>query len=149
MKRKTGLPNALNDEQGLSLILAASLVFFIVALTALVVDHLRLQTSLQQLQRAADAAALAGARQLDGRATSWDRARSAALDVLAKNNVYDYDTYCQFINNVYSSRSMEADYDTSLQKQVTKSWQTLMISDGNGSGSSFIVYATADKTYTL
>ena len=70
-------------------------------------------------------------------------------DVLAKNNVYDYDTYCQFINNVYSSRSMEADYDTSLQKQVTKSWQTLMISDGNGSGSSFIVYATADKTYTL
>ena len=70
-------------------------------------------------------------------------------DVLAKNNVYDYDTYCQFINNIYSSRSMEADYDTSLQKQVTKSWQTLMISDGNGSGSSFIVYATADKTYTL
>lgn len=70
-------------------------------------------------------------------------------DVLLKNNAYDYNEFQKFVDGIYSSRSMGANFDKSMEKQVIKTWQTLMITDGAGNGKCFIVYATVDKTYTL
>lgn len=71
------------DESGAALIYVTVIVFALVGLSALALDAGRLFTLRQQVQKAADAAALAGAWQLDGTQAGSTRATAAAGAVVA------------------------------------------------------------------
>lgn len=73
-------------QRGSIMLMAAPLVFVLVSLTALSIDIARIMVARNELQNAADAAALAGAGQLDSYiAPDWDAAESAAEIAITRN----------------------------------------------------------------
>lgn len=64
------------------------MIFSIVAVLAMVVDHSRQSLSLETLQRAADAAALAGAKRFNGKLNGWREAKQAAVLALKQNPIH-------------------------------------------------------------
>ncbi len=76
------------DEQGITLTLFAMLIVAIFMVVALVVDLGKQQLALTQLQQAADAAALSGARRFNGRPDGWRAAKLAAAMVLRRYPVH-------------------------------------------------------------
>ena len=81
MKRLLGLVN-LRDESGAVLVIVAISMVALLGFTALVIDGGRLYTEKSKLQKAMDAAVLAGAQ---GIRTSEVQAKSIARDVSQKN----------------------------------------------------------------
>lgn len=77
----------LRKEQGAVAVLVAILMVVFILCVALVVDLGHLHNVKVQLQRAADAAALAGARQLDGNSSQDSNAVTAARATAAQNLV--------------------------------------------------------------
>lgn len=86
MKRRTGRGYALN-ETGAVAPLVGIMIFLLIGCLALVVDLGMLHNVKVQLQRAADASALAGALQLDLAADQDSRANNAATAAAAANRV--------------------------------------------------------------
>ena len=80
------------NETGGMMALIAVVVSAILALTALVIDHSRLEVTLNHIQRAADASALAGAKELDGTPEGWQEAKLAALAVFQTNALHNVDS---------------------------------------------------------
>lgn len=76
------------EEHGFILPLVALLIFSALAVGGLVVEHSKESLALQNLQRAADSAALAGARQLDSSKTGWQDARRAAVAGIKANPIH-------------------------------------------------------------
>lgn len=83
------------NQRGAVLILAAFLLVVIFAIGALIIDLLRVQRASRTLQRAADAAALAGASQLrrtidttNGTIDDWKRSKRAVFAALRSNPVF-------------------------------------------------------------
>lgn len=72
-----------HDENGAALVYVTALLPLLLGAGVLVIDYGRLVNIENQVQNAADAAALAGARELDGSADSIDRAQRAAMQALA------------------------------------------------------------------
>jgi hypothetical protein len=86
-----GIPysrSRLRSESGFSLPLFALLVSVIVIFAALIVDHSKEEIAVQGLQRSADAAALAAAKQLNGRLDGWWDAKKVAALALQKNPIH-------------------------------------------------------------
>lgn len=75
------------QQSGGVLILMALCCLLLLGILAYAVDLPRGQIEVTELQNALDAAALAGARQLDGTGSGINRAQDAILTVLANNNV--------------------------------------------------------------
>lgn len=73
------------DEGGAILIYVTLLILAIVALLSIAIDGARLMYLNSNLQEIADAAALAGAKELDGRADSISRAKIAAVTYLSNH----------------------------------------------------------------
>ena len=74
------------DEGGATLVYVSLIVAVLVGLTGLSLDSGRVFTARQELQKAADAAALAGAWQLDGTAAGSVQADAAARNGVLTNN---------------------------------------------------------------
>jgi Flp pilus assembly protein TadG len=85
---------AINNEKGVALILVAVSVVVLFGMGALAIDVGHLYNVKNQLQSAADAAALAGATEMTG-ATLADMTDSAfdAADRIARRNVADVSRY--------------------------------------------------------
>ena len=83
----SSLPTCESEESGFVLILFAVIMLVIVGIVAMVVDHSRLSLSLDTLQRAADAAALSGAKRFNGKIEGWQSAKKAAVLALKQNPV--------------------------------------------------------------
>ena len=86
-----------SDQRGATLVFAMLLLVVIFAIGALIIDLLRIERASRSLQRAADAAALAGASQFnratgffssDVDAEGWRRAKRASLVALRMNPVF-------------------------------------------------------------
>lgn len=74
------------DQRGGIMLLAAPLTLCLLALTALAVDVARIMVARNELQNAADAAALAGAARLGSYiAPDWNAAEDAAADAITMN----------------------------------------------------------------
>jgi len=80
-------PDMSGKDSGAVLPLVAVLLTIIVVCVALAVDMGHVHSVKVQLQRAVDAAALAGSRELDGKSDESTRAVSAAKQVIAANTV--------------------------------------------------------------
>lgn len=77
-----------SQEAGVTLVFFALMLFGIFGIAALVIDHGKEEISVYQLQRSADAAALAGARRLNGQITGWWEAKKAAVVTLKSNPIH-------------------------------------------------------------
>lgn len=77
------------QQQGAVAILVGITLFVLVGMLALVIDLGHLYWAKAGLQNAADAAALAGAKELDGTAAGITRAKQSALEV-ARENSYSF-----------------------------------------------------------
>ena len=77
-----------SNEQGVVLVLFAVLLTGIFGVATLVVDLGREEISARQTRNAADAAALAGARYLDGSTEGYRSAKRAALGTLRITGLY-------------------------------------------------------------
>jgi len=73
----------IRDESGAALVYVTVLLSLLIGVGTLAVDVGRYTTLHSQLQNAADAAALAGARELDGLPGSISRSRAAAMQAIA------------------------------------------------------------------
>ena len=79
------LRSFLRDESGVAAVYVGLSFTFLFGATALVFDLARLMTEQSELQSAADAAALAGAAELDGQANARQRAAAAANGAFGAN----------------------------------------------------------------
>ena len=75
------------DQSGIALILVAIMLPVIIGFSLLVIDMSRANTLHNDLQKAADAFALAAAAELDGQSGAWARAERA-MDRLVENESY-------------------------------------------------------------
>ena len=76
-------------QRGAVVIIVAVCLFFLIGLLALVLDLGQLYIAKTELQNAADASALAGAKELNGTLAGIQNAKSAACTV-AQMNKYDF-----------------------------------------------------------
>src|SRR5215510_9880090 len=84
VRRLPGLVTSFwNDTSGIVLVYVAIMLPVIVGFSLIALDSARLMSLQTQLQAAADALALAGARELDGKANSNTRAISAMAHAFA------------------------------------------------------------------
>lgn len=74
-------------EQGISVIFVALLLAVFVGLLALALDFSRYRLAVRHIQDAADAAALAAARRLDGTANGWRTAKRFAIKTLRQQTL--------------------------------------------------------------
>lgn len=71
----------------------------------------------------------------------------ADQDLLTTYDCYDYDTFQDYINGIYNTRSMTTNLDTSVQEDVINTWQILTIqASEDGTGNDFILQATLTGT---
>ena len=70
------------DESGVTLIIFAMTVALIIGMVSLVVDLGKQELALTQLRQSADASALSGARQLNGRPDGWRAAKASSVLVV-------------------------------------------------------------------
>ena len=77
-----------SNEHGGIIALFAIVLGLAVMVASLVVDHGKEELTVENLQRSADAAALAGARALDGRIDGWRSSKKAAMHTLRRNSVH-------------------------------------------------------------
>ena len=85
---KTKYQSCCSSETGLFIPLFALIVVAAITMMALVIDHSKESLALETLQRAADAAALAGARNLDSSRAGWLNAKKAAVLAIKKNPIH-------------------------------------------------------------
>lgn len=85
-RRKTF--ESLEDEGVVVVLLALIFVSIVLVIAALVIDHFRGIIATDDLQKAADASALAAAKELDGTLQGWKNAKRAAIAVLKQNKLY-------------------------------------------------------------
>lgn len=76
-----------NDQRGIALLLVSIMLPAIIGFSLLVIDMSRASTLHNDLQKASDAFALAGAAELDGSSGSWARAERA-MATLVQNQSY-------------------------------------------------------------
>lgn len=76
------------NERGGIITLFALVLGLAVMVAALVVDHGKEELTVENLQRSADAAALAGARSLNGRIDGWRESKKAAMHAIRRNSVH-------------------------------------------------------------
>lgn len=69
-------------------------------------------------------------------------------DILTGHNVYDYDEFNAYIDDVYAQRDMSANFDTSIQDEVKSNWQILTIQAADGDRD-YYVMATMTGAATL
>lgn len=81
-------PKFRQRQQGAVAIIVGLSIFILVGMLALVLDLGHLYIAKTELQNAADAAALSGAKELDGTLAGINRARTRAIETAAKNK-YD------------------------------------------------------------
>ncbi len=86
MKHSSQFKKLSTDQSGASMIWATLMLFVIMGVVGLAIDVSRLSISHTEVQAAADAAALAGATQLDGSTNSITRATNAAQSTPLVNN---------------------------------------------------------------
>lgn len=55
-------------------------------------------------------------------------------NLLVKYNMYDYNEYNTFIDDVFATRSIGSSFDETLKDKAKSSWQTVILSTGEGSG---------------
>lgn len=65
-------------------------------------------------------------------------------DILTNTNCYDFDIFGRYVNDIYSSRSMDAQKTDYLQEAVVNGWRMLTLSAGSTTDSSnrYFVYST-------
>ncbi|WP_027207004.1 class B sortase [Butyrivibrio fibrisolvens] len=65
-------------------------------------------------------------------------------DILTNTNCYDFDFFSSYVNNIYSSRSMDAQKTEYLREAVVNGWRMLTISAGSTTDSTnrYFVYST-------
>lgn len=80
--------NIKKAENGLALLLIVFIILGIVGVLSLVVDLSREEISIDDLQIAAEAASLAGAKSLDGTELGWRNAKRAVIAALKQNTIY-------------------------------------------------------------
>ncbi|MFN8391555.1 MAG: pilus assembly protein TadG-related protein [Bdellovibrionota bacterium] len=76
------------DERGVGMVLFSLLIVVVVSIAALVIDHSKQEISAQNVQRAADSAALGAARRLNGRIDGWWDSKKAAVAALRNNPIH-------------------------------------------------------------
>lgn len=87
-KSNRSMPAFRQRQQGAVAIMVGLSIFILVGMLALVIDLGHLYVTKTELQNAADAAALSGAKELDGTAQGIQRARASAVQTAALNK-YD------------------------------------------------------------
>lgn len=63
-------------------------------------------------------------------------------DLLTTYDCYDYDTFQDYVNNIFEMRSMTANVESSLQETVIGTWEILTIQASEDDTTDFIVNAT-------
>jgi|GEM_PF-2298749 len=64
-------------------------------------------------------------------------------DILIKYNCYDFNVFSNYINTIYSTRSMDACLNTSLQEAVSSGWRILTImADKEDENSCYYLHGT-------
>ena len=81
-----------DSESGIVLMVFAMILVVGMTILAMVVDHSKQALALTTLQRAADAAALSGAKRFNGTKTGWQDAKLAAVAALKQNPIHGIDT---------------------------------------------------------
>ncbi len=82
---------AARAESGVTIPFIGIVISLIFLIAALVVDHSKEEIAVTNLQRAADSAALAAARRLNGRVDGWWDSKKAAVVALKRNSVLGAD----------------------------------------------------------
>jgi len=80
--------SALQSEAGVTIPFFALLIAVFVMIASLVVDHSKEEIAVTNLQRSADAAALAAARQLNGKVDGWWNSKKAAALAVKRNPIH-------------------------------------------------------------
>lgn len=88
MPNSRGVSRLAGDERGTALVYVTLLAGVLVGIGGLAVDASRVMSLSTEMQKAADAAAMAGASQLDRRAGARDRARTAAAQALRNDQSF-------------------------------------------------------------
>ncbi len=83
--------NFLSHDRGFTMPLFAMLIAVFLGIAALVIDHSKEEIAVQNIQRAADAAALAAARRLNGRVDGWWDSKKAAIVAVRSNPIHGAD----------------------------------------------------------
>ncbi len=79
------------SEEGLVLVLFAMIIIVAMTILAMVVDHSKQSLALSTLQRAADAAALSGAKRFNGKISGWRDAKKASIVAIKGNGILGVD----------------------------------------------------------
>lgn len=66
-------------------------------------------------------------------------------DLLTSRNMYDYNEYVSFIDEIYSTRSIGANFDDSMKEAAKSSWQMLVISTGGLNSMNIYCTLTASR----
>lgn len=113
------LPSRRSDERGITLVFIALILFAAFGLAAMVVDHAKEEVAVGQIQRTADAAALAAARELNGQVSGWWNAKKAALAVLRSNPIHGVTPHAeQSLQLVSGSRSYWDDSNRAVVRHM-------------------------------
>lgn len=113
----------LNNEKGISAILIAGIMFFLVFMVGLAVDMGFMYVVKGQLQNAADAGALAGVTKLKPHASVFEQysAKSLAKSIAECNNVAE----CKpFVSGLALNTDMSANDITSMNDIVVGNWDS-------------------------
>ena len=65
-----------------------------------------------------------------------------STDLLIKHDMYDYEDYCSYVDEVMNVRSIGANVDSSMTDAVKSTWQMLVITDGDAGEETFMTFAT-------
>lgn len=115
----------LSAERGFTLPLFALLIAVFIGISALVIDHSKEELAVQNLQRSADATALAAVRQLNGRIDGWWDSKKAAVVAFRANPIHG--ASAKDISKIALSNGKSAYWDNvealdaSLKQSISKS----------------------------